>query len=107
MAKITIEEALCITGYLLEAHPSTGWFAHDAKGNEVPACAPEARCWCLLGALQLISYHFDVPFYDLLMSAERMLCLKPKIAETWDKALPARRASMIGQLKEAGHAVRA
>jgi len=30
------------------------WYAHDAKGFDCDATAPEAVCWCLRGAIQVL-----------------------------------------------------
>lgn len=47
----TINDVFRMAGQLLLRHPTTGAMARDAKGGVVEFDAPDACCFCVLGAL--------------------------------------------------------
>lgn len=47
----TINDVLRMAGQLLLRHPTTGAMARDTKGRVVEFDAPDACCFCVLGAL--------------------------------------------------------
>lgn len=49
----TINDALRMTGQLLLHHGTTGNFACNSRGNDVPWHVPQATCWCLDGAFKV------------------------------------------------------
>ena len=102
---MTTEDAMRVVGFLLQFHPTRFALARNSQRVVVPAEAPEASCWCLLGAILVVQVRIlNQPWSatsSSLLAKTREFLETPSITALWDEAYPVERAQIIAKLKSA------
>jgi hypothetical protein len=97
MAQYSIETAVRMVGNLLKYHPTTGTYARDSSGTAVSYYAPDAECFCYMGASYRVAGALDFSWYLIDSTCDRVLETRME-GEVWDHATDFQRAAWADKL---------